>query len=639
VTGDTGRDRVRSLLAGLRARAASWWAIVAILPMAGAVTVATGLLLSLVLGLLPLVFIVGMSVLLGRLPGVLTHPHSGSGWSVVGPALAVATGAFALQQVLGPLRTAVGESIARRVDGAAVDRMMSVALERATVRDLDDLETLQLLHEAREALLRQSLTPGEAAAGLVALVARYTQLVGACGLLGYALGPAAGVLAGLTALVVRFGQRGSLGRFADLWSGLRPQRRALAYVRRIGAGAEAAKEIRVLGLAPWIGARHDREAGEFLELLWAGRRRLLFRPFVVLALVGLLGLLAVLLTLADVVVHGRPTLLQFAIAVQSVLIPARFGVYFPECDVQTQYGMSAMNALTAFEKRVGAHAPSSAEVAGTAVGGLTRPTVSIRFEGVGFRYHDDGPWVLRGIDLELRAGRSTAVVGLNGAGKTTLVKLLTGLYRPTEGRITVDGRDLADLPTGAWHAHLAVLLQDFIRYELSFDENVMMGTAQEPGPDVDLSAVLARAGAAEVRAVLPAGGATVLSSRYDGGTDLSGGQWQRVALARMFRAVEDGASVLVLDEPTAALDVRAEADFFDRVFDLRGGLTGVVISHRFATVRRADRIVVLEHGRVLEEGTHESLLAAEGRYAELFTLQAQRFEPAGRAPAAEGNES
>jgi ATP-binding cassette subfamily B protein len=246
--------------------------------------------------------------------------------------------------------------------------------------------------------------------------------------------------------------------------------------------------------------------------------------------------------------------------------------------------------------------------------------------------------VLRDLDLVIEAGRSTAIVGLNGAGKTTLVKLLAGLYRPTEGRITADGADLADQPYPAWQRNLAAIFQDFIRYELSFDENVAIGVPEAVRGSAPPAAATARAGAGEVRAALPSGGATVLSSSYPAGVDLSGGQWQRVALARVFHAVDHGASVLILDEPTAALDVRAEADFFDRVLDLSTGLTSVMISHRFSTVRRADHIVVLENGAVTQQGPHEALLAAEGRYAELFRLQAQRFEAAGAVSGADNLE-
>jgi ATP-binding cassette subfamily B protein len=248
------------------------------------------------------------------------------------------------------------------------------------------------------------------------------------------------------------------------------------------------------------------------------------------------------------------------------------------------------------------------------------PRSAISFEKVSFSYPGRDRSVLRDLDLEFPAGTSTAIVGLNGAGKTTLVKLLSGLYEPTAGRITVDGTPLSEVDTRSWQRRLAVIFQDYVRYELDAAANIGLGTPPEALDDA-----IRRAGADEVIAKLPDGPATVLSSRYSGGVDLSGGQWQRIALARALYAVQTGASVLVLDEPTAQLDVRAEVAFFDRFLELTRGLTTVIISHRFSTVRRADRIVVLDGGQVSEQGRHDDLMAAGGRYAELFDLQARRF--------------
>jgi ATP-binding cassette subfamily B protein len=232
--------------------------------------------------------------------------------------------------------------------------------------------------------------------------------------------------------------------------------------------------------------------------------------------------------------------------------------------------------------------------------------------------------VLDHLELSLRAGECTALVGLNGAGKTTLVKLLARLYEPTEGALLIDGVDAAEFAVDSWRRQLAVIFQDFTRYELTAADNIAFG-AVERRDDAVVRRSAERAGIATALDELPRGLDTLLARHYEDGGELSGGQWQRVAIARALYALDCGARVLVMDEPTSALDVRAEAEFFEQFRELTRGVTTLLISHRFSSVRHADRIVVLEHGRVIEDGTHESLVASGGRYADLFTLQAERF--------------
>jgi ABC-type multidrug transport system fused ATPase/permease subunit len=214
------------------------------------------------------------------------------------------------------------------------------------------------------------------------------------------------------------------------------------------------------------------------------------------------------------------------------------------------------------------------------------------------------------------AGSSLAIVGQNGAGKTTIAKLLCRLYDPQGGGIEVDGVDLRTLDLDGWRSRLAAVFQDFIRFELPLRDNV----APAGAPDEVIQAALAAAGAAGLADL-----GTVLARGYPGGTDLSGGQWQRIALARALCAVRLGAGVVLLDEPTAQLDVRGEAEIFDRILAATRHTTTILISHRFSTVRHADRICVLEHGKVVELGSHDELMAAGGRYRTMFELQASRF--------------
>jgi ATP-binding cassette, subfamily B, bacterial len=252
------------------------------------------------------------------------------------------------------------------------------------------------------------------------------------------------------------------------------------------------------------------------------------------------------------------------------------------------------------------------------------PSKFVGFDRVSFSYPGCSP-VLDGLDLRIRAGSSLAIVGLNGAGKTTLVKLLSGLCQPTAGTVTVDGTDLARLNLASWRRQLAVIFQDFVRYEMPLRDNIAFGSVEQHWADAAVTQVAEQAGAGELVAALPDGAATVLSPRFTGGADASGGQWQRIAFARALMAVRGGARVLVMDEPTAHLDVRAEAELYDSFLELTKGLTTIVISHRFSTVRRTDRIVVLEHGRITEDGSHCELLEADGQYARLFRLQAANY--------------
>ncbi|WP_405659891.1 ABC transporter ATP-binding protein/permease [Streptomyces sp. NBC_01166] len=615
-----GRRATASAVArAVGARAEKWRAVLRLLPHAGRGIVVASVLANTAIGLLPLGFVVAMSVLIGRIPGAAAP---GAGWPPLVAALLVACGTFAVQQCLVPFQTALGEIAARRVDGYCIHRLMSAALRDAPLSALDRPDMLDILADSRAALDRAMPTPGEAIAGVLALVARYGQLVGAVLLAAVTLSPVAGGVLAMTALVTRFGQRGSLGRFAKVWQGLAGRRRAMTYVRTYASSESAAKDIRVLGLVEWLRARERSEARAYLGSLWAGRRRILLRPFIGFAALGMLGGCASLVLLARSAAAGELSVLELAVAIQTITIPIRFGVFFPESDAQTQYGLQGYHALSRFEESAAQMRPGSA---GGTIAGAGPVARGVSFQDVRFGYGPDAPEVLRGLDLGLPAGTSTAIVGLSGGGKTTLVKLLARFYDPSSGRITVDDRPLTELDPREWQSRLSVIFQDFVRYELSAAANIALGAPRWADDTDGIREAAERAGVLDALERLPDGLSTVLSRGYRGGRDLSGGQWQRVALARALFAVRHGASLLVLDEPTAQLDARAEVEFFDRFLETVKGVTSVIISHRFSTVRKADQILVLEDGRIVERGSHQELMAARGSYERLFRLQARRF--------------
>ncbi|HEX4213317.1 MAG TPA: ABC transporter ATP-binding protein [Candidatus Dormibacteraeota bacterium] len=394
-----------------------------------------------------------------------------------------------------------------------------------------------------------------------------------------------------------------------------PGLRRAEYHHRLALGTDAAKEIRLFGLAGWVLAEHASSWLSSMRTVWRSRRDLRGEALIAL----LAGSVAMSLVFGALVVafeHGSITLAAFTIYGQAALgmvAIASLG------DSSVHWRMGARSLVTALDLRPSLAEEDNAERRTTAV-----PAGSLSFEKVSFSYPGSERKVFDEFDLRIERGKTVAIVGENGSGKTTLIKLLARLYEPGSGRITCGEVDLREMDASAWRRQLAVIFQDFTRYPLSLRENIALG-ALDLADGASVADAAARAGIGALADELPSGWDTVLSRSYTDGVDLSGGQWQRVALARaLMAAARNG--ILVLDEPTASLDVRQEAAIFDRSIELTRGLTTILISHRFSTVRHADRIVVLADGHVVEDGSHEDLLRAGGRYARLFTLQASRFQ-------------
>ncbi len=385
------------------------------------------------------------------------------------------------------------------------------------------------------------------------------------------------------------------------------------YAYRLAVDAPAAKEVRIFGLAKWAVERHAALRRRLTEALY-NQRKLKQRPMRWSVFTVLLGNVIVFWSLAADARAGNLSLPQLVVFAQVAV--GCSALAFSEFDWWFRGSAEPIPRVLDLGERF---EPAGALAVGTAGAGAL-PEREIRFENVSFAYPTSEVRVLDGFDLTIPAGSSLAIVGSNGAGKTTIAKLLCRLYDPQEGIVSVDGIDIRKIDISEWRSRVAAVFQDFVRYELSLRDNVApLGASDE---QVARALDLAQAGEFSSTA---ADLDRVLSKFYGGGTDLSGGQWQRVALARAVCAVQLGAGVVLLDEPTAQLDVRGEAEIFDRLLAATKGRTVVLISHRFSTVRHADRICVLEKGRVVELGSHDELMKIGGRYKTMFELQASRF--------------
>jgi ATP-binding cassette subfamily B protein len=403
-----------------------------------------------------------------------------------------------------------------------------------------------------------------------------------------------------------------------------PERRQLDYLRYVGASDKTAKEVQMFGLAPWLTERYRDLSQRFYE----ENRDLSIRRSVVSALLSILGtvgyysayvLILIRAVKGDITI-GTLTFLAASFGrgrdvIQNILMGAS--------NVAEQ-ALYLRDLFVFLEMRPTIESPPNARLVPAKI------ESGFVFENVGFRYPGSERWAIRNVDLMLGPGERVALVGENGAGKTTITKLLARLYDPTEGRITLDGVDLKEYDLVSVRHAIGVIFQDFVRYDMRFDENIGVGEIDSVRAELDKNngtpqAITAAAENSLAASLLPRftkGYQQMLGRRFDEGVDLSGGEWQKIALARAY--IRD-AQVLILDEPTAALDARAEYEVFLRFSELVAGRMAILISHRFSTVRMADRIIVLRNGKVEEQGSHEELLKNAGLYQELFDMQAAGY--------------
>ena len=568
-------------------------------------------------GILPNLAWIALGSSTGHIPAAVVDGLGSAAGRALLLSLAVGAAAYGLSLMRTPVQDLLEAHCSAVMSSGLQRRLARAVCGPAGIEHLEDPAVLDRLAAATGELT--TTRPADAPLALAGVLGDRLGGLGACLVLAtfrWWLGLL--FLAGW--LAVRPPLRRLLAERATLIRRATPALRHSWYYLGCAWRPQFAKEMRVFGLGDWILGRHRERWTEGMAPSWASVRRLNRR---VLAFGGLIGLLYAAGAGALGLAAYRH---QIGLGTLAVMLPMMAMTMQVGGVSAGDVGLEQM--LAAVPDLDGIVDSLTAPAAGGGLPAAGKPGAGIRLESVSYRYPHGDHDVLDGLDLELLAGQSLAVVGLNGAGKTTLVTLLARLREPTAGRLLVDGTDVRDLDIRGWQRQVAVIYQDFTRYPFTAAQNVAL---PDLGRDIDQAALAAAArqsGADAVVAGLPGGWQTRLGSGYHDGVDLSGGQWQRIALARALYAVARGARVLVLDEPTAQLDIRAEAAFYDRFLELTAGVTTLVISHRFATVRRADRIAVLDGGRITELGSHDGLVAAGGSYAEMFTLQAARFAAA-----------
>lgn len=531
------------------------------------------------------------------------------GDTLTAPLIAVGV-IFVTLQVLTPIHQAISANLGDRTAALLYDRLTTACVDPPGMGHLEDASLTADLTLARDFDLGMTGPPLYIAMDFIAtgVIQLVTGVVSAVVLFGYNWWSP--LVLAVAWIATHYLLRESSVWFDRQTDEVKSAQRDADYAYRMAVDPPAAKELRMFGLGDWTLDRFIARRTHLHRLQYEATR-LREQPVLWSLLIVVAANVLVFWFMGRDAADGRLSLQQVVVYAQVAVGTSMlaFG--------GLNWALDGAAAPVAAALRLDAKMASAGALPSGARPASGLPASEIRFRDVTFEYPAGGGVILNGLDLTIPAGSSIAIVGQNGAGKTTLAKLLCRLYDPQSGAIEIDGVDLRELDLESWRNRVAAVFQDYIRFELPLRDNV----APTGGADDERVLAALRAAGASHLAELD----TILAKGYAGGTDLSGGQWQRVALARALCKVELGAGVVLLDEPTAQLDVRGEAEIFERILAATRNCTTILISHRFSTVRHADRICVVEHGRVIELGTHDELMALGGRYRTMFDLQAQRF--------------
>lgn len=579
-------------------------------------TALTGLLL--IQNVLPAASALTIAALVESLEGTASSETVETWWWLI-----VFAVLLAITHVIEAFARPLTQLAKARINGAHREEMASLASQTATLEALEEPKVRDLLRQAAaEPQNWTERTPGDGALAQLNLILRYAGAVSSCIVLALYVPWLVPVLA-VSAWLGREVRRRQWIAINRLWASQVAHGRVAGYWRDVITTPSTAKEAQIFGFGPWAIDRIQNKLHEMFDPCWRLGLRVQRQQVVPFVLVAL-PLAVVYGSIATSVVDGQAT-----VAAEAAVLTAGWSVYQVVIAISDAFDIegatptltSAKELRNRFTSSNGNKIVTSPEPATTCA--PTAPLVEMA--DIRFTYPGSDRPVLDGLDMRIAPGERLAIVGLNGAGKSTLIKVLAGLYEPTAGSISVNGTKLDSADIERWQRQIAVVFQDFIRYHLPARDNVTLGRPQSHVNEPALRAAAAESGFSSIVEGLADGWATPLARDRRGGVDLSGGEWQLAALARALYAVHTGARLLILDEPTAHLDVRTEAELFERLDDRPRDASVVLVSHRLSTVRRADRIVVLHNGTIIESGSHDELMAEQGSYARMFSLQSRRF--------------